>query len=93
MKKYKLLKDLPTIKAGAIYREKTTPSGSEILEITNSVIHHAVEKKFINNFDEWFEEIDEDEVFRIRPTDKEFRDFIAYQKKGMVKNKRPGQKT
>lgn len=62
-KTYRLLKDLPTIKAGAIYQEKQTPAGYHILEVLSPKgIFHSVQIDQVNDFDEWFEEI---EVFEI----------------------------
>ena len=60
MKRYKLLKDLPTVKAGATFREIVREGdGSRVLKeygINNKV---SILVSEINNFDEWFEEIQE----------------------------------
>lgn len=60
MKRYKLLKDLPTVKAGATFREIVREvDGSRVLKeygINNKV---SILVSEINNFDEWFEEIQE----------------------------------
>jgi hypothetical protein len=68
MKRYKLKKDLPTIKAGAIFEEVTddfsylksiarvTPVGTEIPP--------KFTVKDIDNFDDWFEEIPEPKRWR-----------------------------
>lgn len=56
--KYKLLKDLPTIKAGTIFQEITREvDGSKILKEYNSNNKNTMLVSEINNFDEWFEEI------------------------------------
>lgn len=58
--KYKLLKDLPTIKAGAIFQEITREvDGSKILKEYDSNNKNTMLVSEINNFDEWFEEIKE----------------------------------
>lgn len=58
--KYKLLKDLPTIKAGTIFQEITREvDGSKILKEYNSNNKNTMLVSEINNFDEWFEEIKE----------------------------------
>lgn len=60
MERYKLLKDLPTVKAGATFREIVREvDGSRVLKeygINNKV---SILVSEINNFDEWFEEIQE----------------------------------
>lgn len=62
-KKYKLLKDTPTIKAGTIFEEVTSDFDElkELVRITP--IGAKTSPQFtiqdINNFDEWFEEIEE----------------------------------
>lgn len=68
MKRYKLLKDLPTFKAGQLaYISKTgnliagTPENQKTTE-TGSIImiyHETTLKKFPNILTEWFEEIEE----------------------------------
>jgi hypothetical protein len=61
--KYKLLKDTPTIKAGTIFEEVTSDFDElkELVRITP--IGAKTSPQFtiqdINNFDEWFEEIEE----------------------------------
>lgn len=68
MKRYKLLKDTPTLKAGTIFEEvvgdfdglraltRITPVGA------NTSPHFTI--KDIDNFDEWFEEIPENKRWR-----------------------------
>nr|DAX29300.1 MAG TPA: hypothetical protein [Caudoviricetes sp.] len=69
MKKYKLLKDLPFAKAGAILslersqeygyfklcKDRSNPRSIELYE--------GIVEGFIDNFDEWFEEIKEPKIF------------------------------
>lgn len=63
MKRYKLLKDTPTIKAGTIFEEVTSDFDElkELVRITP--IGAKTSPQFtiqdIDNFDEWFEEIQE----------------------------------
>ena len=58
--KYKLLKDLPTIKAGTIFQEITREvDGSKILKEYNSNNKITILVNEIKNFDEWFEEVEE----------------------------------
>ena len=63
MKRYKLLKDTPTIKAGTIFEERISDFDKlkELVRITpigtKTVPQWTIQD--INNFDEWFEEIEE----------------------------------
>ena len=58
--KYKLLKDTPTIKAGAIFQEIVREvDGSKILKEYDSNNKNTMLVSEIKNFDEWFEEIKE----------------------------------
>lgn len=58
--KYKLLKDLPTIKAGTIFQEITREvDGSKILKEYDSTSKITILANEIKNFDEWFEEVEE----------------------------------
>lgn len=59
MKLYKLLKDLPTVKAGAIFKEKIKIDGTRVLKACESGRKHSILVREIDNFDEWFEEIEE----------------------------------
>ena len=68
MKRYKLLKDLPTFKAGQLaYISKTgnliagTPENQETTEtgLILMIYHETTLKKFPNILTEWFEEIEE----------------------------------
>ena len=58
MKLYKLLKDLPTVKAGAIFKEKIKIDGTRVLKTCGSGHKHSILVREIDNFDEWFESID-----------------------------------
>ena len=62
MKRYKLLKDTPTLKAGTIFEERESPY--EYKELGQVVADGCLTRPWltvseINNFDEWFEEIPE----------------------------------
>lgn len=62
MKRYKLLKDTPTLKAGTIFEERESPD--EYKELGQVVADGCLTSPWltvseINNFDEWFEEIPE----------------------------------
>lgn len=60
MKQYKLLKDMPTVKAGTTFREITRKvDGSKILKEYESNNKVSILVSEINDFDEWFEEIQE----------------------------------
>ena len=58
MKLYKLLKDLPTVKAGAIFKEKIKIDGTRVLKACESGHRHSILVREIDNFDEWFEPTD-----------------------------------
>ena len=58
MKLYKLLKDLPTVKAGAIFKEKIKIDGTRVLKICGSGHKHSILVREIDNFDEWFKPTD-----------------------------------
>lgn len=68
MKKYRLRKDTPTIKAGTIFQEVTSDydKSRELVRImpTSGTTSPQWTIDDINNFDEWFEEV------------KEFREFV-----------------
>lgn len=55
MRLYKLLKDLPTVKAGAIFKEKIKIDGARVLKACESGHRHSILVREIDNFDEWFE--------------------------------------
>nr|DAP00666.1 MAG TPA: hypothetical protein [Caudoviricetes sp.] len=55
MRLYKLLKDLPTVKAGAIFKEKIKIDGTRVLKACESGHRHSILVREIDNFDEWFE--------------------------------------
>ena len=58
MKKYKLLKDMPTVKAGTTFREITRKvNGSKVLKEYKSSNKVSILVSEIKDFDEWFEEI------------------------------------
>lgn len=62
MKRYKLLKDTPTLKAGTIFEECESPD--EYKELVQVVADGCLTRPWltvseINNFDDWFEEIPE----------------------------------
>ena len=62
MKRYKLLKDTPTLKAGTIFEERESPDGYK--ELGQVVTDGCLTRPWltvseINNFDDWFEEIPE----------------------------------
>ena len=58
MRLYKLLKDLPTVKAGAIFKEKIKIDGTRVLKACESGHRHSILVREIDNFDEWFESTD-----------------------------------
>lgn len=55
MRLYKLLKDLPTVKAGAIFKEEIKIDGTRVLKACESGHRHSILVREIDNFDEWFE--------------------------------------
>lgn len=55
MRLYKLLKDLPTVKAGAIFKEKIKIDGTRVLKACESGRKHSILVREIDNFDEQFE--------------------------------------
>ena len=62
MKRYKLLKDTPTVKAGTIFEERESPD--EYKELGQVVTDGCLTRPWltvseIDNFDDWFEEIPE----------------------------------
>lgn len=58
--RYKLLKDMPTVKAGTTFREITRKiDGSKILKEYKSDNKVSILVSEINDFDKWFEEIKE----------------------------------
>ena len=62
MKRYKLLKDTPTLKAGTIFEERESPD--KYKELGQVVADGCLTRPWltvseISNFDEWFEEIPE----------------------------------
>lgn len=60
MKRYKLLKDLPTVKAGTIFQEIVREvDDSRALKEYETTNKDSILISEINNFDEWFEEIKE----------------------------------
>ena len=68
MKRYKLLKDTPTLKAGAIFVEEGD-NFNDYKELVQVVPYGCPNRPFfavkeINNFDDWFEEITESKRWR-----------------------------
>lgn len=72
MKKYRLLKDLPTFKAGEIFKLKggnlyyyPAENGTENTHWSDKIMayHHKTLEKFPNILDEWFEEVEEPKNF------------------------------
>lgn len=62
MKRYKLLKDTPTLKAGTIFEERESSDGYKELGqvVTDGCLTRPwLTASEINNFDDWFEEIPE----------------------------------
>lgn len=61
MKRYKLLKDLPFVKAGAIFQEWTAKRNEkeEKALVNADNLTTTLWSKDIDNFDDWFEEIQE----------------------------------
>ena len=96
--KYKLLKDLPFAKAGEVFERHTFESRDglsdydyfEIRKLeqgeTNETAFGIKRNYFIDNFDEWFEEVKEfeewkpkfDENFRIMNIDSSISDYCAW---------------
>lgn len=58
MKQYKLLKDTPTLKAGTVFEESINIFGIKFL--INEELEYQFEVEKIDNFDDWFEEIPEE---------------------------------
>ena len=63
MKRYRLIKDLPTIEAGRIFEETKGSLGGTLLYATGFCSSFTIDKDGIKNFDEWFEEIKEPKIF------------------------------
>ena len=60
-KKYRLLKDLPTIEAGRIFEETKGSLVGTLLYATGFCSDFTIDKDGIENLDEWFEEVGEPE--------------------------------
>lgn len=58
MKRYKLLKDTPCVKAGTVFEEIISMFG--VNSLFNKDLDYRIFVDKINNFDEWFEEIPEE---------------------------------
>ena len=59
MKRYKLLKDMPAVKAGTTFREIIREvDGSKVIKEYESIDKISILVSEINDFDEWFEEIE-----------------------------------
>jgi hypothetical protein len=66
MKKYKLIKDLPFAKAGVIFRTMTDYKTAVLVPEGCDPRRHMFPINEIQNFDEWFEEVQKPEtLFRI----------------------------
>lgn len=78
--KYKLLKDTPTIKAGAIFQEIVREvDSSKILKEYDSNNKNTMLVSEIKNFDEWFEEITDSIHWKPRWGDKYYHiDYLGY---------------
>lgn len=67
MKRYRLKKDTPTVKAGTIFEEKSDSyNGKKLVEVVPDwcLIRPWLAVSDIDNFDEWFEEIKEPKRWR-----------------------------
>ena len=64
MKIYKLLKNLPTIKAGTIFEEREQYN-DKILVARGIGRMYEIDVELIEDFDDWFEEIDENVFYFI----------------------------
>lgn len=65
VKKYRLLKDLPFAKAGEIFRQdfdKNDDNNVYMFQESYGFKQHKIFLSDIDNFDEWFEEVEETEV-------------------------------
>lgn len=68
MKTYKLLKDMPTVKAGTTFREITREvDGSKILKEYKSSNKASILVSEVNDFDEWFEKIEPTDSIHWKP--------------------------
>lgn len=71
MKKYRLKKDLPTVRAGEVFVRKTNETmQTDMLYHVDSedvFLPPSIEVDDINNFDEWFEEVKEFEEWKPKP--------------------------
>lgn len=84
MKKYKLLKDLPFAKAGEELYLKFSEDSEFFLAYkgTDKAYTAELNPEFIDNFDEWFEEVEENKV------PEEFYMPVVYaDKEGIIANK------
>lgn len=73
MKRYKLLKDTPTLKAGTIFEEKSDSyNGKKLVEVVPDwcLIRPWFAVSDIGNFDDWFEEIPESKRWRAEYNEK-----------------------
>lgn len=68
MKKYKLLKDTPDLKAGTVFEESTNYFDTKFLINEDLNYQFVIEK--IENFDDWFEEIHENKRWRAEYNEK-----------------------
>lgn len=69
MKRYKLKKDTPTVKAGTIFEEESDSyNGKKLVEVVPDwcLIRPWLAVSDIDNFDDWFEEIPENKRWRAK---------------------------
>ena len=75
--KYRLLKDLPTIKAGAIFQEIVREvDGSKILKEYDSNNKNTMLVSEIKNFDEWFEEVEPTDSIHWKPKNDDWYFYV-----------------
>lgn len=79
MKTYKLLRDMPTVKAGTTFREITREvDGSKILKEYKSSNKVSILISEINDFDEWFEKIEPTDSIHWKPEPGDTYWFVDY---------------
>lgn len=78
MKTYKLLRDMPTVKAGTTFREITREvDGSKILKEYKSSNKVSILISEINDFDEWFERREKKKGISMKKFSKTFGEILA----------------
>lgn len=79
MKTYKLLRDMPTVKAGTTFREITREvDGSKILKEYKSSNKVSILVSEINDFDEWFEKIEPTDSIHWKPKEGDNYFYIVH---------------